>query len=179
MLAARYLGAAEQVAPPITRRRRTKPVVKAQPARVSLSRAACVGLLTLAVLCTFLVAYRNTALTQIGYETARLQSELAVLQRQNSELEMKAASLGSLARVEKLATTKLGMTRAESAVAIASLERSGGTVVAAGSGQSTVPPAGLVATAADAQQQGGLVGRLWDLLRRLAHNTVEAARSGK
>jgi hypothetical protein len=92
---------------------------------------------------------------------------------------MKAASLGSLARVEDLATTKLGMTRSEATVVIASLERSGGTVVAAGSGDATELPAGLVATAVDAQQQGGLVGRLWDLIRRLAHNTVEAARSGK
>jgi hypothetical protein len=71
MLAARYLGAAEQVAPLTTRRRLARPVVKPRPVRVSLSRAACVGLLTLAVLCLFLVAYRNTALTQIGYETGR------------------------------------------------------------------------------------------------------------
>ena len=180
MLAPKYAPVQERVTVQPARRRRRAVVASPVPRRASLpiSRRACVGMLVLIALCSALVAYRHTALTQMGYQAEQLQADLAVLQRQNSELEVQVASLGSLARVEQLATSRLGMTRATTTVAIASLERSGSTVVATGSTATLATAKPAPVAAANLADQGGFIGRLWDLLRRLARNTVEAARSG-
>jgi hypothetical protein len=110
----------------------------------------------------------------MGYRAEQLAAQLAVLQKENGEREVRVAQLGALGRVEELATVRVGMVRPSGSVTIASLGRSGGTVVADGWGAEL----GAGTAAAEGPAAGGIFGRVWDLLRRLARNTVEAARSG-
>lgn len=172
MLAARELAVAQL--PTAHRERRRAQSRAPRPQAAKLSRTACFTLLVVAVLCAFMVAYRHTSLTQLGYKAEGLGAQLAVLQKENGEREVRVAQLGTLARVEQLAVTRVGMVRPSGSVAIASLSRSGGTLVA-GDGTSTIAGDGAYG---EDPAGGGLIGRVWSLIKRLARNTVEAARSG-
>ena len=80
MLAPKYAPVHERMTVRPARRQRCDAVARPMPRRasLSLSRRACVGMLALIALCSALVAYRHTALIQMGYQAEQLQADLGV-----------------------------------------------------------------------------------------------------
>ena len=86
-------------------RREARPAVKRRPmAAIALTAVLCVAL-GLAFLAQSAVTAR------LAYQNARLDQQIRELQRENSELELRAEQLGSLERIERVATESLGMVR--------------------------------------------------------------------
>lgn len=70
-------------------------------------------LLTLTVVAVFalcmLYIYQTTRVIALNYQADKARSGISELQRQNAQLELKIAELQAPERVQKIATTKLGM----------------------------------------------------------------------
>ncbi|MBO2518764.1 MULTISPECIES: septum formation initiator family protein [Limnochorda] len=90
-----------------------KPSPKQRPARRLKPYARVVWL----GICTVLLAWQclaqQAAVLERSYEVARLQAELADLEEQILRLTVEKARLASLARVEQVARTQLGMVHPE------------------------------------------------------------------
>jgi len=59
----------------------------------------------------FIIAYYYTQLTIVGYQISQLEKDLALIKAEGQSLEANIDQLSSLERIEKTATTKLGMIR--------------------------------------------------------------------
>ncbi len=66
---------------------------------------------SLAIATTLLYLSHHMAMVDLGYRIEQSRAELAALSHQRAELLVEVASLSSLARVEKMARTQLGMVR--------------------------------------------------------------------
>lgn len=58
-----------------------------------------------------IIAYYYTQLTIIGYQISQLEKDLSLIKAEEQSLEADINHLSSLDRIEKIATTKLGMIR--------------------------------------------------------------------
>lgn len=88
-----------------------------RPRRGSLPRKGQIALtgLVCIIFCTgILIAFYYTQVLITGYKIYRLEKELAVLQQETNQLNEQILRLTSLERVERIATTKLGMVRPDS-----------------------------------------------------------------
>lgn len=88
-----------------------------RPRRNSLPRKGQIALtgLVCIIFCTgILIAFYYTQVLVTGYKIYRLEKELAVLQQETNQLNEQILRLTSLERVERIATTKLGMVRPDS-----------------------------------------------------------------
>jgi len=72
-----------------------------------MAAIALVAIVGVALGLAFLAQFAVTA--RLGYQNESLDQQINQLSRENSELELKIEELGSLARIEEVATQKLGM----------------------------------------------------------------------
>lgn len=84
-------------------RRKTKVVGKKRP----MAAIALVAIVGVALGLAFLAQFAATA--RLSYQNESLNQQIGQLSRENSELELKIEQLGSLERIERVATEKLGM----------------------------------------------------------------------
>lgn len=131
-----------------------------RPARPGARRQASVSSfpvvpvlgLAVAVLSGVILVSRYGAVTRTGYQVAELQADLTSLRAENERLKMEVDRLLSLDRVERIATTRLGMIRPEEVRLVAALPA----------------PGVAVARATEAAPEGGLRKVLDRLMARLA-----------
>jgi hypothetical protein len=119
------------------------------------------------VLVALTVTFRHAAITRLGYEIGQLEAELGALRRENGERETALASLGSPARIQQLAESRLGMVAAGQPLVVLSM----------GSDQTAVPltPGQLPPSR---EEPPGLLARIWRIVQRLAGVPAEAAVPG-
>lgn len=89
--------------------RRTAPKVERRPAAAAKSRYVLVWLVAVAL--TLGVASRFALAAKLTVDIAALNKQLAQVQAENEQLQLQVASLKSPARIEQIATARLGMIR--------------------------------------------------------------------
>jgi len=140
-----------------SRPRADRPGALRQAAVSSFPLVPVLGL-AVAVLAGLVLVSRYGAVARVGYQVAELQADLTSLRAENERLKMEVDRLLSLERVERIATTRLGMRRPEEVRLVMALPA----------------PGVAVAQASEAAPEGGLRKVLDRLIARLAGRIARA-----
>lgn len=83
--------------------------VRKSPKKQQKAQQGYLLMVVLAFILGIVIAARYTHVAVVGYQLNKLNGELALLEKENQQLNVELNQLKSLDRIEKIATTKLGM----------------------------------------------------------------------
>ncbi|MDA8213466.1 MAG: cell division protein FtsL [Clostridia bacterium] len=99
--------------------------VRQAPKKQKKAQKGYLLIVILAFILGIVIAARYTQAAVVGYQLNKLNGELALLEKENQQLNVALNQLKSLDRIEKIATTKLGMVSPQEVQFVAIQTRSG------------------------------------------------------